>query len=106
MHCRRMVADESLSQRYGGLWALMESTPGQPSLPSPGPAELASVSGLRRELWARHKPLAYLLEVGPAVARCIQRMNFSSLLLAAIISDLRLLAAGQQCVMEQMPAVT
>ena len=62
--CRSMVDDADLRRRYGALWALMESTPGQRTLPSPGPVELASVPGLLRELRARHEPLAHMLEVG------------------------------------------
>ena len=58
-----MVKDESLRQRYGVLFALMESTPGRPTLPAPGPSEIASVAGLLAELRALHRPLAFMLEV-------------------------------------------
>jgi hypothetical protein len=62
-----MVKDESLRQHYGALFALMESTPGRPTLPAPGPAEIASVAGLLAELRAMHRPLAFMLEVRSGV---------------------------------------
>ena len=62
-----MVKDESLRQHYGALFTLLESTPGQQALPTPGPAEIASVAGLLMELRARHRPLAFMLEVRSGV---------------------------------------
>ena len=55
--------DGELRRRYGAVWALMESTPGRPTLPMAGPVELASAPGLLREMWIRFRPLAYMLEV-------------------------------------------